>query len=206
MALTVQVTDGASDNLTRIAKQLGPTVSGPIAGRAVANAIRSHLFRRDGTHPNSLGGRRTHFWAQAARSTNFQPKPDGAEVTISFLGFRLQFEGGTIKPVNKKFLTIPVAAEAHGRRASEFDDLEFAVVPGYGPALVRAQSQQIKVGKKGVTPGSVQGGEVIFRLAKQATIPAHPDALPAVEIMKREAVAALTGYYNRNVASGGGTT
>lgn len=197
MAVSVQVFDSATANMQALAAHMNPKESGPVAGRAVNNAIRKHLFARNATHPNSLGGKRTNFWSQAARSTSYQPTDDGAVVTISLLGFRLQYEGGVIRPVNTKYLAIPVIAEAHGMRPREFDDLDFAIVPGYGPALVRALSQKIRIGKKGVRGGDIQGGEIVFRLAKRATVSAHPEALPAGDEMRRAAVEALSSFYQR---------
>lgn len=209
--MRITVTDTATPMLLRLQAGVSVAQSGPVAGRAVSNLVRSHLFARNASHPNQIGGRRTNFWAQAARSTQMQPTATGAEVGINLLGFRLQYAGGTVRPVRRRYLTIPAVPEAHGKLASEWPDLEFAFVKDSSsgrmrPALVQAKQTEIRItkgGRKGPKVSAVAstlGNQAIYWLTKKATIPAHPEALPTVAAMGASASAALSSYYRRIIA------
>jgi hypothetical protein len=205
MATHISILDGASPELRALAREIGVARTGPVVGRAVSNLVKSHLIARNSSHPNSIGGKRTNFWTQAARSTQMQPTSTGAEVSINQIGFRLQWQGGEIKPVKKRYLTIPAVPEAHGMTAGEFDDLEFAIVKdatGHNrPALVRAPQTQIRIGKtkRGLKVTAIASllSRVIYWLVRRATISAHPEALPPRESMISSARDALTAYLER---------
>lgn len=79
---------------------------------------------------------------------------------------RAAFGAYVLRPGNgKKYLTIPVAKEAYGRRAGEFPDLQFMRVgPRKTPILARA------------TPDG-EGIETMYVLAKSATIQAAPELI-----------------------------
>jgi len=77
------------------------------------------------------GGRR--YWKDLARSLQVKKVSDSAvEVSSSQIGAGLKQFGGTVRPVKAKALTIPVAPEAKGRTAYEFErpDRKLFVVSG----------------------------------------------------------------------------
>lgn len=119
MTLTVQ-----SDTLTPALATLRAQARNPrglmaAAGRAVTNLFRKHLRTLQRSRPNKLGGKRTNFWAQLASSVNLASLTDtGATISISDPRAAHKHKGGTLRPKRAKMLTIPVAPEAHGRRAS----------------------------------------------------------------------------------------
>lgn len=207
MKITVDIRS-AVRSLTGLTGMTTIAKLGAVAGRAVVNAVRSHLISYNASHANKLGGKRTNFWVKAARSAHMEPKPHGADVSINHLGFRLQYQGGTVRPVKKRYLTIPAVPEAHAKAAGEFSDLEFAYVPRNGrmaPALVEARQTKIKIskGKKGASVKPIEsslGTKVIFWLARKVTIPANPAVLPTEAALAAAGTTAVTSFYEREIA------
>lgn len=95
-----------------------------VLGREARNALRSHFIQKDQTEPNRLGGPRSHFWRTVAYSVNAPVvAADGREVRVqvSHPAIAQKVFGGTIRAKRTKFLTIPMTADAHARRASTFE-------------------------------------------------------------------------------------
>lgn len=196
MSKTITITDQAAPEIARLRGVISEGRLGDAMGQGAANRIRAHLVELNGTRANKLGGRRTNFYTQAAKSTNLTSvdlSPPGFTVTVSKQGFRQRYEGGRIRAVNAKLLTIPATAEAHGRRASEFPDLQLVVLGGR-PALVRARQTRLRrVG--GRRPGfraasSTSGLEVLFWLKKEVNQRPDPSVLPTDAQIIAAAVAA----------------
>jgi hypothetical protein len=182
-----------------------------VLGRAGVRTIQDHLRARDASHPNALGGRRTHFWSAAARSTTYRTVSDGALISISHAGAALQYFGGTVRPVNRKFLSIPAIPEAHGMSPSDFSDLEPITfrLPGRPPLHARVQRDQQRISfRKDTRKGAAEGakrlkrgaetrGIIYFWLVKSATIGPHPDVLPPTETIQADANTAVASYLSR---------
>jgi hypothetical protein len=149
---------------------------------AVAESIRQHLVARDQI-PNRLGGRRTHFYAAAARSTFWTASNSEGTVHIAKDGFRQRYLGGTIKPVKAKALAIPVSPESHGRTPAEFGSELRLVILG-GTAANSNTTALLVLGNEPTAP-------VLFILVKQVTQEADPTVLPDPEAMQAEAISAL---------------
>lgn len=88
--------------------------------KAAADVVRGHLKGRDNTHANKLGGKRSHFYWNAAETVQGTATADGAIVTINHLGLRQRWLGGDIYPVHAKMLAIPARAESYGVPPKEF--------------------------------------------------------------------------------------
>lgn len=116
--------DTASPALARLEKALKDGSVARVAGRSLRNTLRSHLFQKNTTSPNRLGGTRTDFYEQAANGVQ-NPSVSGntATVSINKKGIRQRYYGGRINAKPGKLLTIPADASAHGRRAREFSNL-----------------------------------------------------------------------------------
>lgn len=91
-----------------------------VMGEAAQKVTRDWLFRLDGERANTLGGRRSHFYADAAKNTRYEATDDGATVVITKTGLRQRWLGGTITAKNVKFLTIPARSESYGVPARQF--------------------------------------------------------------------------------------
>lgn len=171
VSLRLNITDTATPALRRLEAGIQPARLAPIIGRSARNAIRTHLFARDG-QGNRLGGRRTHYYGTAGRATNFTLEGDTVVVSIPQIGIRQRYYGGTIKPKTAKYLTIPVHPAAHGKRAREFSDLEVVFGQGGRPiALARKAA-----GKRTL-------GEIYYRLVRSVTQAADPTVLPTMDAL-----------------------
>jgi len=157
--------------------------------QGVARLIRGHLALLDATRKNALGGKRTHFYAAAAKSLYVEAEEGGSAVTIPAVGFRQRYEGGPILPVVSKWLTIPATAEAYGRRAREFDDIEFAIIGGK-PALVRKEDQGSVdfISGKVIPKAKRKKAAVLFWLRKSVFQQADPTVMPSDLEMEAAAV------------------
>jgi hypothetical protein len=91
-------------------------------GRSLARMLQLH-FKEKNTEPNKLNAPKTNFWKQVGDATALTTAtPDGATVTIAERRFRIHLFGGVIKPTGgRKYLTIPLIAEARGLRASSYE-------------------------------------------------------------------------------------
>jgi hypothetical protein len=187
-----------SDRATPAVDQLSDLVQGPrIANRytgAVARLIVANFRMLDTERANSMGGKRTHFYANAAKGTNWRNDDSTGTITIHAAGIAQRLFGGTIKPVKGKFLAIPARAEAYGKSPREFDDLE-PHFGEHGGALVQRQSQRLSFvkenrryerGGRGFTrakAGATEGGGVFFWLVKSVTQLPDFTVLPTPEDM-----------------------
>jgi hypothetical protein len=129
MTLTLQ-NDTVSPALAMMQSQVrNPRGIVAAAGRSVTNLFKTHLRYLQKTRPNKLGGQRTNFWNQLAQSVNFATMTTTTGVvSISDPRAAHKHKGGILSPKHGNYLTIPVAPEAHGRRASVLE-------AGYGIKL-----------------------------------------------------------------------
>lgn len=177
LGLTITVSGEGGAVPRRVLGALAPARLNPVIGRAAANTYRSHFFALNKSRPNRLGGKRTNYYAGAARATSFALQGDDTVVvSVNQIGIRQRVFGGTIKPRNAKFLTIPVAPEAHGKRAREFGDLELVFGQGGQPIALAHKAQ-----------GKRRYGMILFRLVKSVT--QQPD--PTVLAPRKDVVAAI---------------
>jgi hypothetical protein len=136
MSAAVTVDSSAADRkLQAVELAIAPARLNAIAGHAVLNLVKAHLVDRDHVG-NAMHGRRSHFYRKASQSLHEEHNDTQATVTISATGFAQRLYGGTIKPVNRRFLTVPLAQEAVGSRASDFPDAFYVVIHGQ-PYLAR---------------------------------------------------------------------
>jgi K+-sensing histidine kinase KdpD len=225
MSFTLSIQDEVTPALKALKPVLAAGEINRVMGQAVSNLVRAHLVERDRTHANALGGKRTHFYGRAAKATFYTATATQASVTVAAIGIRQRLQGGQILPRNAKLLTIPAIAEAYGKRAREFNNLRFAIVPNekgkMQKALVEAESTSIKktketasgagywetyylAGKKSRRWVSAKwkvtgrtGGRVFFWLAKQANQKPDPTVLPTDQAMAAAAVAAASAAVDR---------
>jgi len=92
-----------------------------LVGFDIANVTRDWLYDKD-KEPNTLGGKKTHFYRSAGDAVTHEVTKTGAAVSINQQGIRQRLEGGVITAKNAKALTIPISPRAHGKRAREFDN------------------------------------------------------------------------------------
>ena len=167
---------------------------GNAVGRALVAETQQHLRDWSNSHPNRLGGKRTHFIARAASATFFRLSPQGVELINNHIGMALRYYGGTIVPKNVKWLTIPAIKEAYGRGAREFDNLRFVPFKAGLAGLVEkkggASDARSGRGIKGARKAKATTGyknRVFYWLVKSATIRANRSLLPLMRELRRTA-------------------
>jgi len=207
----------------RLMGALAPARINPVIGRAAANVAVAHLRAKNASSANAFGGRRTNYYAGAARATSFAILNDSeVVVSVAQIGIRQRFFGGTLRPKTAKYLTIPAIAEAHGKRAREFAGLTFAVIPGKGPALVRKTavvvvqkkttrlSRSTSASRVGLSTTSATlrttGGELeaVFWLRRKVTQRPDPSVLPETSALSAEINRAITSTVERAARRSGG--
>lgn len=125
---------------------------------------------------NKKGWPSQGFWRRRIRNATALTSYDaqGSVVTIADPAMNQKVYGGTIRPREGKFLTIPARKEANGRSPRTFNDLRFVPIPGRGKLvglLVRAR--QTFVGNRRTV-----GGEVFYYCVTEVNQAPDPDALP----------------------------
>lgn len=199
--IATRVIDSATPSLQALLRQVRGPAGLKVAARGLSNVARDHFDDLDRTRPNRLGGRRTHFWRAVRRSVQAPAVRGSAGVVgINHVGIRQRIEGGVIRPVRRKFLTIPARSEAYGRTAREFSNLHFEITD-QGPALVESLVTRIRLGRAGKNGqrGAVKslgesGGAVMFWLVRKVTQKPDPNALPSDAALADGAVQALRDY------------
>lgn len=214
---TIEIT-GVQELETRlreVPEKLVPQARAVMA-RAGAGVVRDHLSAKN-LLPNKYGYPKTNFYGQAARSVSSGVAGDDINIDVTGpVGLRQRRFGGTIRPKNVKFLTMPAAPEAYGKRAREFNNLRFAIVfdpkiQKSRPALVIAESTQLKLGQRRkdgsrkVTVLGEVGGGVMYWLLRSATQSPDPTVLPTNELLVQVIVTQTNAWLARKLDGGGAT-
>lgn len=157
----------------------------------VERVVRRHLRTNYATKRNALGGTSTGFWKKAIESTVVSADGVAGTMTIQERGVALRYFGGTVVPTRRNYLTIPAAAEAHGKRAKEvsggYAKQEWLFNRAGKPFAI---AEKVKVDKQ----GRQTGGRVLFWLTKSTTHRPDKNVLPTEGAMVRAAAKAAEGY------------
>lgn len=218
LAFEINVRDRATTELGRLAAAMESDLLDDYIGVAVTEEIQAHLIELDSERPNQLGGRRTHWYAEAGEGTTYEKQSDGVTISIVQEGIRTRILGtqilpeGAIVPVEARLLAIPASAETYGKRPSEFDDLVFmwgrgregeirpiALVQGTGETVdaesggvKRSQpkgSNRIKLGEATITSG------IFFWLTDRVEQDPDPSIIPTEEEMRGAAYEKLDDFF-----------
>lgn len=148
--VNIDIQDSATPYIQRLMRTLTPVGLDKTIGTDLAEMTRSHLRALDEARPNRIGGKRSHYYGQAARNTRMYLTPGNIRIAIQQIGISLHYFGGTVVPVTKKWLTIPVTSESYGRRAGEFSGLRFVMLKGDDKAGLfdRSKTMQYLLVKK----------------------------------------------------------
>ncbi|MCS6243792.1 MAG: hypothetical protein H2172_16235 [Opitutus sp.] len=182
------VTDEASQLLRGLTTTLGPGQRRPlmsVLGRTVEKEYREWFKIADAEKPNRRGWKRQHFWAQIRKATAFAfATDDSATVTIADPRIRTQVYGGTIRPKEKKFLAIPLRAEAYGVRPSS------GLIEGLFP--YRSKRGTLLLGRE-------EGGKLVnfYKLVRSVTVKADPSALPPPALTSQAVLTAARSFVQR---------
>ena len=165
-----------------------------VMARRLANELIDHFDAKNAV-PNKMDAPSTNYWKQVAAATKVAEVTDtGATVTVADQRFNIQLFGGTVYPVKARFLTIPLVAEARGRFARDYErdtGRRLFTIPGRN-ALFEKTDAHARERLPGHTKGRVRGKNrgftvnlaagtgirAVYALARSATIPKDPQALP----------------------------
>lgn len=204
LSTSISIRDQATPDLQRMITALDQEKLKPEIGRAEVNLFKAHFYNLNSSRANKLGGKRTHFYSQAAKSTQYHVQSDGVRVSVNHVGIRQRLQGGIIKPQGgKKYLTIPAISETYGKRAREFSNL-VAVFTGPGKGmLVEAAATKVSFGKKGAKAKGQVGGRVFYWLVKSVNQKPDPSVVPDRQAILQTAQEAVRKAYERSVRRGG---
>lgn len=203
IAIEINVKQDLRGRLSRLSAAIEPARLAAVAGRTGRNVVRSHLFALNASRPNQLGGKRTNFYTGAGRATQFTVQGDTAVISINQVGIRQRFYGGTIRPKTRKYLTIPVHPDAHGKRASEFKGL--IVIFGQEGQPVALARPRFRPRKRGfVGPPVAEIGDVLFRLVRKVTQKPDPAVLPLPDQLYGPIISEINTSIDRATGGNGG--
>lgn len=152
LAITVQ--DTATPRMAQLMAGLGNrTGLHEAVGREALGLTRNHLIHIAATRhatAERLGAAPTGHWAQAAEKTVETHDENAATITINQPGIGRVAHDVTITPkAGKKFLTIPLAAEAYGQRAYRMNNTFF----------LRSKAGQLFIARQN---GGARGGSLVL--------------------------------------------
>lgn len=175
--LSIRIEDTASSNLASVHKAFADGRHLPEIARAAANEVKENfrvlgLSRHRSAAPRSFySGARdaTHSGVDGGKAyvgISNGAAPYGASIALRLLG-------GTVKPRKGKYLTIPVADEALGKRVGEFDDLTWIF------------------NKRTQTGVVLRQGKVLYALTRSTTHKPDPTVLPTTDVLQTAVTKAL---------------
>ena len=177
MSVSIHISGDALPYLKRVkAAMESPRLRKVMAAQG-AKTVRMHFIELD--RERHRPGIARHYYAGAARATTWEVSGSSASINIDHVGIALRYFGGTVRPRHAKFLTIPVADEAQGRRAREFSGTAFII--------------NRKTGKGVITLGD----RVLYALTKEAHNRPDPSVLPEDKTLLNEMTDALDQELDR---------
>jgi hypothetical protein len=198
---SIQVRDNATPDMRAKMAAITPQRLNSFIGPAVALRLKRNFLAMP---HNRRGWTPANFYPDAARSTNWQPVPEGVLVSVNKIGVRQRYYGGEIHAVNAGSLTIPVAEEAYGHTARDFDNLVVVCIPGKGCWLAKKtfeeQPSAVKGRRRGPGKRAFQGPalspmrqrlQFMFRLVKSVEQEPNPDVLPGDDEIKETVATAI---------------
>jgi hypothetical protein len=121
VSFQLDIKDSATPAVREKIEKCSPRRLHEAIGPAASQLVKRHFV---GLPSNKQDYPSTGFWEKAAYSTSYQLVPEGTVISIAKQGVRQRLQGGTIKPVNKKYLALPANSEAYGHKPSEFSTLK----------------------------------------------------------------------------------
>ena len=209
----VSIQDTASDTLQRLITAVkGREYTTPV-GEAGKGVLMTHFAAKNAdpkSHRTAMGfgAAPTDLYAEFAQSTSWQPSFAGVTLSVDHVAARQRLEGGTIKPVNSTYLTIPARSESYGKRAREFGETLMVLFGRNGPYALAAKADHMRtlrrgpragqlVPVRGEEKGTAGAGGVYFFLVSESTQPPDPTVLPDNEKLFKGIEASLGTWLDR---------
>lgn len=190
LSVKISVNDSATPALAAVGDSLKDrrALNKSIAG-SVEDITRAHIriaAQTRHTTATRLGASPTNYLVNKADTV--ETRSDGAGVVMDVYGAIFKRVTGpvSVAPVNKKWLTIPAAAESYGRRAGEFGGLYF-VKSGADSARLQDKT-----------------GKVLFWLKKRVTLPQDRGLLPSDQQFTDAAELGARDFLKQQIAAAQG--
>jgi hypothetical protein len=178
--ITVDIKDGASPFLASYIDTIQDTSDlNELGGRAASQAAKdfhSEFGKAGGWRGRNFLGNGANkpgeFGQNIAMGWNFESSnQDDATISNNADYYAFKVRGGTIIPKRNSHLTIPMIADAVGRRAADY-------VYYSGNILFKV------LGKKALFEATPTGVRAVYALVKSVTQKPNPDALPDEDVLK----------------------
>ncbi len=197
IAMSVKVDGQALDALDRVSAFMLSESMFNVAGYEGQRTVREHLQGLDETRANKMGGRRSHYYGNARKATEYHLEGEEVVIGVAQVGMRLHYYGGTVEAGKNssyatgnptKYLTIPASPEAYGKTVSDFPDL--VVVWGKGGVPVGLAIGEEPTGSLylAVTRGpmltkksKLKPGKIMFWLKARVSMMPDTSVLPTQE-------------------------
>jgi hypothetical protein len=156
-------------------------------GKDVVKVLHGH-FRQLDQRGNKRGWPTQHFWGRRIRNATafISATEETALVTVADRAYLAKLYGGTIKPVEKKALAIPLRPEAYGARPSLMGNLFVLRLFGKAYLARREEADTATRNRSGrretFRPRAKSALTILFALKASVTVPADPDAYPEAQI------------------------
>jgi hypothetical protein len=178
------VIDTATPSLEALSKKLKQRkrIHTAMAG-AVANQFRAHFKSLSKSNKNKFGAKNS-FWDRM-RSSIREEATDTVSAISMDRAVALRRFGGIVKPTGgRKFLTIPISAKAHGKKATEFADESFIWPPQAGTDSI---SRIVKAYKEKYIAIIDDSGklELLYRLVRSTKHKPNSLAIPSDNDVQR---------------------
>ncbi len=187
-----------------------------VAGRSVRQGLRDHFQHKQETEPNKLGGKRTNFWADVARSVSAPEQTDANSVTVTIdhAAINQKVHGGTIRPKSpRKRIAIPINPIAYGVQPS---NSPYALTLAYRRnkagklslfLALATDSDRSKSYKYGGTQATQEKrkvtatpGTLLYLLLTSVTQKPDPTALPANGVLEAAAQQGAKDFIDQALA------
>ncbi len=193
---SVQISDTAIPGIRAVASALASAAYRPAVGEAAKLVLTDHLAAKnnDGSSHKTasrLGAQQQNLYAQFVRATSWSNLASGIRLSISHAAARQRIEGGTITPVNGKYLTIPAIAGAYGKRARECG------------TILKFLFRRISGEARPVALISEQTGSIWYWLVKSVTQAGDDTVLPTDQQFVDGVTNSLSGWIRHRFKAGG---
>jgi hypothetical protein len=204
IALTIDRAGFARDFNQQLRQAKNPVGMLKVAGRELANQLKTWFRAKDRSSANKLSERRSHFWLAVSRTVQ-NPEQTGynsISVSVTHPAIAQKVFGGTITAKAAGALTLPVEERAYGRTAGNFE------------AETGLKLFLLKIGKStanhfgNAVLAVKEAGHITveYILTKSVTQPADPTALPPMTQLEAAILARSQLYLNNEVKLGANGT
>lgn len=174
--VTINVSDDVTPALSTLTKNLTGDRTDLHEYIAYAAGVMTQRYITEDAAPtrhrtaNRLGASPTNYLARTAAALEFTGTRDAAVLSFGRDSEIYARVNGpvTVRPVNKKFITIPATAAAYGKRAREFSFLKFIPFANGTRALARVDGK-----------GKAKKLIIFYWLKEQVTLPQDRGLLPS---------------------------